>query len=148
MHHTTFGRMANKEPLRAAASVLFRVCLWRSAVAGGVVARMLDHSRLVPTATLCRLTNTHTPHCGTERHAHLESVCRLPHPVCSQVVRSLLCQCIVAWLIAIDVRPLLDICFFDRREASTFISSADSRTSPSHLQALHWKLAHCWPLLS
>ena len=85
--------------LSAPASVSFRDRSGRSAVAGGVVARRLDHSQLVPTATIHRLTSTHTPRCGTKWHARLQSVRRLPRPVCSQLVRSLppSVQCSVAY---------------------------------------------------
>ena len=92
--------LANKRTLLcAAASVLFCVCSRRSAVAGRVVEWMLVCGRLVPTATICRLTNTHTPRCGTEQHAHLRSVSRFPHPVCSHCVQSLslLVQCSLAY---------------------------------------------------
>ena len=87
---TCLVALANERTLLCAAVlVLFLICLQHSAVAGGVVVWMLDCSQLVPTAIICRLTNAHTPCCGMERHAPLQSVCRLPHPVYSQFVQSL-----------------------------------------------------------
>ena len=140
--------LTNKKWSCPVESVFFLSCSQRFVEVSRVAVLILDHSWLVPPATIWRLTNTHKPHLGKEWQARLQSVCHLPPcPVCSLPLQSLslsvqcalvrYCQCL-----AIPGCPLH---WLKRR----WHVQARPITGwyPVHLQALNLKCTRCWPLL-
>ena len=118
--------------LCTATSVSYLVCLWRSAVAGVVVALMLDHSRLVPTATMTQV----------DKHAYAslwDGLARSSAISSSYSSFGLLTACTISSSVSV-VQPglLLSTFGYSWMSASSIeekpacFSSVDSRTSPIH----------------
>ena len=61
-------------------------------LADGRVVLLLDCCRFIPQATVCKLTNMHTPHCWKEQQARLQSVRGLPRRTLVFFIQSAHCH--------------------------------------------------------